>query len=198
MKLSKKFYVGSMVAGPVIGIGFLMIGFVFGLIGAGVSQSGPRGADASAPFAVGMAGMWFFALLAIVGGSVYSVVVYYVLLYKAWSSIQDGHARTTPAQAVGFMFIPFFNVYWMFQAIWGFAVDYNKYIERHRLAVSRLPDGLFLTANILHFAMIIPFVNIAVAFVLLGIHLAVVAKMCDGVNALATAPRAAVAPAPAT
>lgn len=195
MKLSKKFYLGSMVAGPVIGIGLFLIGLLFGVLGTAGSMGGRRsGAEAaSLPFAFAGAGMWVLALLAVLAGSLYSIIVYYVLLYKAWSSIQDGQARTTPAQAVGFMFIPFFNLYWMFQAVWGFAVDYNKYVQRHRLSLSQLPDGLFLAANILPFGMIIPFVNIAVGLALYGVQLAVVARICDGVNALAAVPRAAPA-----
>ncbi len=91
------------------------------------------------------------------------------------------------------MFIPFFNFYWMFQAVWGFAVDYNKYVDRHRLQVPRLPDGLFLTANILTLAMIIPFVNFVIGFVLLIVYLIVIVKICDAVNALALAPKTATA-----
>ena len=57
-----------------------------------------------------------------------------------------------------------------------------------------LPEGLFLAANILVLGMIIPFLNFLVAFVLIGIHLVVVAKICDGVNAIAG--KVAAIPAP--
>src|SRR5688572_3268734 len=39
-----------------------------------------------------------------------------VLLYKSWAAIRDGEARTSPAAAVGLSFVPFFNLYWIFQA----------------------------------------------------------------------------------
>jgi len=39
------------------------------------------------------------------------VIVFMVLVYKMWASIQDGHARTRPESALGFLFIPFFNFY---------------------------------------------------------------------------------------
>ena len=57
--------------------------------------------------------------------SIYGITIFCVFWYKVWVSIQDGHARTTPGKAIGFMFIPFFNGYWLFQSIWGFAKDYN-------------------------------------------------------------------------
>jgi len=54
-----------------------------------------------------------------------------VVLYKFWQVIQDGHARTIPGKAVGFLFIPIFSYYWLFVAYFGLAMDLNRYIERH-------------------------------------------------------------------
>ena len=73
-----------------------------------------------------------------------AIVLWLMLFYKSWQAIQDGHARTTPGKAIGFLFIPFFLAYWMFQCIWGFAKDYNAYIERHGIETKRLPSGFFL------------------------------------------------------
>lgn len=60
---------------------------------------------------------------------------YLVFLYRCWELVQDGQAQTTPGQAVGFLFIPFFNLYWMFVAIRGLAEDLNSYARRRNLAV---------------------------------------------------------------
>ena len=65
------------------------------------------------------------------------VVVTFLVIWRMWSAIQDGHARTTPGKAIGFLFIPFFNVYWIFQVWGGFPADYNKYSERYRLIYQR-------------------------------------------------------------
>jgi serine/threonine protein kinase len=54
-----------------------------------------------------------------------------VLEYRWWASLPRGWRRTTPAKAVGFGFIPFFNVYWMFVALYGLAVDVKRYLDRH-------------------------------------------------------------------
>jgi len=86
---------------------------------------------------------------------IYATVMYLVLLYEAWKVIQDGHARTSPGKAVGFMFIPFFQLYWVFQAHWGFAQDYNAYVERHYnvseggISVPAVSTSLFLACSIL-------------------------------------------------
>ena len=47
--------------------------------------------------------------------------------------------------------IPFFQLYWLFQAYWGYAKDYNSYISRYDISTSRLPEGLFLAYCILPF-----------------------------------------------
>ena len=40
-----------------------------------------------------------------------AAIVLLAFWYQAWSAIQDGHARTSPGRAVGFVFIPLFNFY---------------------------------------------------------------------------------------
>ncbi|MBE6424929.1 MAG: zinc ribbon domain-containing protein [Planctomycetaceae bacterium] len=77
-------------------------------------------------------------------------------LHRCWRLIQDGHARTTPGKAIGFLFIPIFNIYWYFIVHYGLAIDLNSYARRYQIAVPRAPEGLVLTAIILTF---IPFVN---------------------------------------
>ena len=82
--------------------------------------------------------------------SLVQVVVLCLFWHRAWRTIQDGCARTTPAKAVGFLFIPFFNLYWAFQMIWGFAKDYNAFCRRHEIdGAPHLPEGFFLTVTIL-------------------------------------------------
>lgn len=128
-----------------------------------------------------------------------AVVVMMVLLYKLWNSIQDGHARTSPDRAIGLLYIPLFNVYWLFQVFWGFARDYNRLVDRRKLRVSKLPEGLFLVSTIVY-------VLLGCLFWVNGLYQALgllnailvsvaVAKACDGVNALGGgAPYLSIAP----
>jgi hypothetical protein len=37
-----------------------------------------------------------------------------ILHHKCWAALPEQHRATTPARAVGFLFIPFFNFYWAF------------------------------------------------------------------------------------
>src|SRR4030042_1209335 len=62
---------------------------------------------------------------------------------RAWAAIQDGHARTTPNRAIGFLFVPLFNLYWVFVALHGFALDYNAFVTRHRIRARQLSEVSF-------------------------------------------------------
>jgi hypothetical protein len=127
--------------------------------------------------------IWPFLL--VIPIAIYVFVVVSVFIYKAWASIQDGHVRTGPCKALGFLFIPLFNLYWIFQAFWGFAVDFNKYVARNNISgAPRLPEGLVLAYCILYVASIIPFVGIALGIANFIIGAILISKVCDAVNAL--------------
>lgn len=110
--------------------------------------------------------------------------LWFHLYYRAWKAIQDGYARTTPGKAVGFLLIPFFNAYWMFHAIWGFAKDYNAFIARHSINVKRLSENLFLVYVISILFWLIPGVNVLAAVVTLYLNIPIMWRMCDAINAL--------------
>jgi len=120
--------------------------------------------------------------------SLYAGVVALVMWYRAWTAIQDDHARTTPGKAVGFLFIPFFNLYWIFQAFWGFAKDYNSYLSRHGISMSQLPTGLFLLYCILILVSLlmqwIPVVGSVMGIINWVVLVVIVSRVCDAVNNL--------------
>ncbi|MBM3323584.1 hypothetical protein FJY69_08935 [candidate division WOR-3 bacterium] len=120
--------------------------------------------------------------------SIYASIVAMVFLHKQWSCIQDGYARTSPGTAVGYMFIPFFNFYWVFQAYYGFAVDFNAYVDRYNLVAPRLPTGLILANIIVGFGNGLAFLPgvgffVAVAFAVLNVIVTI--RVCDALNAIA-------------
>jgi hypothetical protein len=105
-----------------------------------------------------------------------ALIVHLVFVYKFWNSIQDGHPRMTPGKAIGFLFIPFFNIYWLFQVYPGFATDYNRYIQEKGIQARPLSQGL-LTAMAIFILVSIPVVNWIVQAM-------AISKICDAVNAI--------------
>jgi len=75
---------------------------------------------------------------------VFSVAIELALFYKMWAAIQDGQASISPAKAVGFLFIPVFNIYWTLCMVTGFAEDYNSFIHRRSAKAKDLSFMLFL------------------------------------------------------
>ena len=78
-----------------------------------------------------------------------ATAVLYVFYYKMWKALPPALARTTPGKAIGFMFIPIYNFYWMFQAVWGWTQDFNRYRRERNLGAARAPEGVALAMCIL-------------------------------------------------
>ena len=122
-------------------------------------------------------------------GGLQFVIVYivytFILLAKMWGSIQDSEARTTPGKAIGFLFIPIFSVYWIFNVWGGFPTDYNNFVERYRLQVPQLSSGLFIAFPLLVLLSGLSFgITLVINFFVI---LAIIPKVCDAVNAVKTA-----------
>jgi len=76
-----------------------------------------------------------------------SSILWYVGLYRAWKVVQPlreelGISMPTPAKAVGFCFIPIFNLYWQFVAIPGLAKKINQLYELRTSNFYRVSVGL--------------------------------------------------------
>jgi len=164
-RISKGFYLTAISAGSMLG--YLLI--------AGV-QGSPRPNTSSS--LVLFAGLLFTLLASIA----------LLLLIKAmWTSIQDKGTRISPGRAVGFLFIPVFNFFWLFRVFWGFHKDYNEYIKRHSIPGAPLPLPLFLAGTLLVLAGVVagpigwwfPF-----GAVYLFVQSIAVAKICDAVDAI--------------
>lgn len=50
----------------------------------------------------------------------------YIGLFRCWQAILPEDAETTPGKAVGFLFLPLFNLYWIFVAFFGLSGAINR------------------------------------------------------------------------
>ncbi len=82
---------------------------------------------------------------------VLSNIVLLRILYKTWGALPASQARTTPGRAVGFMFVPFYNLYWVWNAYVGFAKDFNRYVKQVDPQEQPQPDGFYIAFCIFHF-----------------------------------------------
>ena len=134
-----------------------IVAFVI-MANAGIYNNYPYGYN---PYGVNDEMMWVSVIIMLLGfiPAVISVVMWCILTHKLWAVIQGPSSRTTPGQAVGLMFVPFFNFYWCFQAIWGWSVDYNKHIKDNKVVVPPVSEGVGLAWCIVSCVGIIPFVG---------------------------------------
>jgi uncharacterized membrane protein len=84
-----------------------------------------------------------------------AIIYYCIFIYRMWDAINDGTTRPKPGQAVGFLFIPYFNLGWIFIAISKFPYEYNRYITRHNLAVQPMKKGIHIALPIVDLAWIL-------------------------------------------
>jgi hypothetical protein len=61
------------------------------------------------------------------------VVLLCAFTYRLWNQLQDGKTEITPGKAVGYLFIPFVGLYWIFRVWAGYATAFNRFCERHGL-----------------------------------------------------------------
>jgi hypothetical protein len=177
-KLSKKWYLGWIIGAYVVGSVFLITGLIIGVVWAVIKQGKFTLAD------IGLLGPAIMFFLLGIASTVVAAIFCYVVLYKAWQVIQDGQPRTTPGKAVGFLFIPFFNLYWMFVAYWGWAKDCNAYISSRGLSLAPLPEKLYLAFPIITLCSGIPYVGSAAALAVIVVFIIMCNQMIDTINGI--------------
>jgi hypothetical protein len=124
----------------------------------------------------------FFILLALtVGISIWSTVLSLTYLYRAWKILQPAQPSTTPGMAVGFLFIPLFNLYWTFIAYWKWAQEWNQIRQRHTCLhpAPQANEGLFLGMAICQAATLV--ISIAGLGQII-LYFAGMKSMCDVIN----------------
>lgn len=153
-------------AGSFVG-GFVL--FIIAIIATvSLAQQDPENAATAGGFGGILLLLGFVSLLA-------STIFYHIIIYRAWLCLQAGAPRTTPGAAVGFLFVPFYNFYWMFVAIHGLPKDWNlivsSYEDLHN--APRLSETTFLLFCIS--SLVFPPLAVIVMFPMLS-------QLCRGIN----------------
>jgi hypothetical protein len=90
---------------------------------------------------------------------------FFVLFYQVWRFVINESSRhnlgpsiESPGKAVGYCFIPFYSLYWVFQAFGKFPKDFNA-IARKRGSDKMMSEGLGSAIPILVVSSIIPYIG---------------------------------------
>ncbi len=175
IRMSKILYVGALV------VTFIFL-FLFGIPALFLLDSYKIPRDLGIDDSITSLSVAVLIFLSVAPFLITQIILTLVVIYKMWASIQGGRAtRTTAGTALGFLFIPFFNLYWLFQVWGGFPTDYNRYIDEYSLPIPKLSNGLYIAYPILT---LIPFLGILLAPL---VFIVVIVKTCNAVNLLADA-----------
>ena len=110
----------------------------------------------------------------------FSAAIYQLfILARAWYCLRAASPRTTPGMAVGMLFIPFYNLYWIFIAYNSLAADWTRLASRaaNLRGAPRMSEGTFLAYCIC--ALLFPPAAMALCF-------PIVSQMCKCVNFMAS------------
>lgn len=137
---------------------------VVGTIVSGIIQSGGSRDGAAIASVVPLFGV-FFLIGAMIIGTVW--------VYKAWQSVPDQMRYTdagkwvTPGQACGYLYIPFYNLYWTFIANLGLCEAINRTLVSQGKP-PKAPKGLAIAASV---TQIIPYCNFLVSPILWTVYM---------------------------
>ena len=67
----------------------------------------------------------FFGAFAVVPW-IAAIVFFCIMLYRFWELVPAKNRKYEPGYMVGFLFIPLFNLYWIFVSVWGCGKEYNR------------------------------------------------------------------------
>lgn len=169
---------------------FGLIGFIYGGVkGLSSLSTLEMNEDGTFPVEAFMQGDLMIAgisYVVLMVGYLLCLIFTLVYLYRAWKYIQDlPNVSTTPGKAVGLLFLPFFNLYWIFRAFHGWATDYNLRCDiADPVNSEQANEGLFMMFCILTL----------VTGLSIFIYLPVMRKICRSVNYLASSPELEVDP----
>jgi hypothetical protein len=141
-------------------------------------------------------GILFIAVASIV--MIISFVLFYIFLYRVWKfTIAKAYeAGIVPSiqsagQAVGYLFIPLFGIYWIFRAIGKLPVEINRVADRYNVQMN-VPKNLgysIATFAIIGFIPFVGYVTGAINFlILLPIFIKNSVEVCELIDASEVTP----------
>ena len=169
--VAKSLQIAAITGKPVfkkINHNYYIVSILGGMLTAALSLSITDSHDVLAGFGFIAAGMLY----------IFAYIYHLVALHRTWQVLQGSTARTTPGSAVARLFIPIYNIYWMFVAYKGLADDSNKFASSNRLT-SRISSGLSIALCICIF---IPYVNYVLAPLIACFLVYQWSKFCEEVS----------------
>lgn len=143
----------------IIGLVLIFLGVIGVVVGA-IAAENQRSSDFPVAIIPGLL-VCLVAVAVLLAGLVFQMT----LVYRYWNLIRDIKPDVTPGTAVGFLFIPLFNLYWVFRAFAHLSKEFNRYLRTRQIAAQPSSEGMSLTYCILTLISCIPYLGSLVGMV---------------------------------
>jgi hypothetical protein len=163
--------------------GSIAMALILPLIGVGVLYFATTQPHPDPALGIVMLGCFVAGGVCLLLGQIFGMIN----LYRAWLCLSRTGGSVSPGMAVGLLFVPFFNFYWIFRAYYGFAQEWNRlthYYEDTRRG-PKMSEGLFLAFCIC--ILIFPPLGLILIF-------PVMSSLCTAINFIARRPLQARGP----
>jgi hypothetical protein len=148
----------------VLYVALLVLGFIPFIIGAASLISSSSSYNS---------GNELFLIVMVIGFLIFLIaqVYFMVMLYRVWHYAINESKRLkltptieTPGMAIGYLFIPFYNFYWVFKSYGKISNDLNA-IAKAKMSNETISNGLGIGISVLCLMGIIPYVGFVTGFV---------------------------------
>ncbi|NUM34418.1 MAG: HEAT repeat domain-containing protein [Candidatus Brocadiae bacterium] len=78
-----------------------------------------------------------------------------ILLAKVWNFLKTEPNCISPGKAIGFLFIPIFNIFWLFYMLYSLSKTYNKYRDRYSLPIQAMSKFILFSFALWSISMMI-------------------------------------------
>lgn len=132
--------------------------------------------------------MWFWISLIgiLIGiGAITAVVLFFIIIYKAWQLMQHEGVRGDADKMVSYCFIPGWNFYWVFPALRGLAKELNAELDKENSAAERINLDMVTWMIISLFASTVTFGISLIPFIIFWIIYTI--KVKNAYNAITVA-----------
>jgi hypothetical protein len=159
---------------PVLGFLGLILYFV------GFSQSMSVDPATGMPVNSGPSG------LAVLGGLMLfvSAIIFFAWIWNLWASLPESHRKHSPAKATLLLLIPLWNIYWIFEAVWGWTKSYNAFLQEENVNLQQASEGIALSIPILMLTSVIPGLNLLTGPAAVLMTVVLMSSSIDNVNKL--------------
>lgn len=134
---------------------------------------------------IGIFGYSFLLRFAVLVSALICLINFLELLYYSWKIVEPNSANVTGSKAVGYLFIPFYNLYWAYFIISSLPKELNLKAQKWGIySAPFLSDSMIVATAILFVLFLIPIVNVIFLVPFLVVSYIYIVKVAECVHKL--------------